>query len=659
MSGLEFQKQEFKSFLLPEILYEAFIPGPGQFSFNFCFGILDLLIRYSIQPTKKIFNCIKRIFDDYKEKMNLKVISSYPKTETEFFFAILEQITDNQHLYTQRLKWLQYYIASPNENHRKGLEEGMKNIICWFFEDDLDMVNMIKSNNENQKLNQILTKISMFFQIKVVMLENNNINEYGLENAPIIYMKHEYGRSSVLYTKDMIEMEYSTDFDVEKLENPPFMSKKITQMNYKIPIPEACMQTNLYNPVPQQVINPPMFYNQKNTQICYENLTPINTPNQNLNLPQSKNYAKTQNFLRSNSPSILRPPIPPNIFPKTNKIEEPSLDKTYEINTSDIKFATPKNDIKNLIHIPNSTKSTLNLLSPEIPEDIIDLIKTMGEIIFYNKVHNEDLIKKIAFCAENYKEIKEIKEFESICNFNDHTSEKLEVPKDRIQLKGNENSITKSPQDLSNEAFYNKHKRYENSPKDYEIVGNDTFGFNMNVYQNSKSMNCLYKVDDKKLVGNTHVVENNLPQNLPFTANTQIYDINIRPPQSSEFKTQNQCFIPAPIFPGFNTEIRQNLNLSSPKESDFKGPQMISYPKSLVALNPTNRYGQARNSPIKIMCQNDKTLLDEDNFLDVECSDQCKICKKCRLLNITQCIRCKRYYTENEKELLDIAKISD
>lgn len=647
MSGLEIQIQEFTSALIPEIQYEVTISGPGHFSYNFSFGILDLLIRYSVQPTKKIFNHIKKVFDDYRVKTNLQENYSYPQTETEFFFAIFRILTDNQYSYTDRLQWLQYYTKSNDENHRKGLEEGMKKVICWFFEDDMDMVDMVKADNEYQKLDRVITELSKRFQVKIVVLENSKRIEYGsaLENAPIMYMKHELGKSSVLFTKDMVEMENSKDFDVERLENHPFMSKTLAYGPFKSEIIEnpAPFAKNPFPP--RQITNPPTIYNEKLAQKPYESPAPIPipiktpSPNPNLNLNpqsfQSKSCAHFQNPSRSKSPSIQRPPIP----------------------------QCPPH-IKNSFQLPNSTHSTISLQQPEIPDRIIDLITAMAEIIYDNKIYSENLVKKITFCTDSHNELKDIKVLGELCKLNDADKDKMgmDMDMDKMRLKDNESGIVMGPQYPRNEGFYNRQQNYENSSKIFEITGDLS-------YKNSDSMNNLHKVDDKISTGfgypqnfgvsNANTATNVLPQTLPFMPNSHYLDLNSRPPQMLDFKPHNQGFIPTQTTPEFNTEIYQNPNLLSPKLSDSRGLQISNYTQSSIISNPASRYGQTKISPRKIMCQNDNGMFDEDCFLDIDCPDQCMICKKCRLLNSTQCIRCKRYYSENEKDLLDVLKISD
>ena len=60
----------------------------------------------------------------------------------------------------------------------------------------------------------------------------------------------------------------------------------------------------------------------------------------------------------------------------------------------------------------------------------------------------------------------------------------------------------------------------------------------------------------------------------------------------------------------------------------------------------------------KNVCNVCKDRKDPDEFTAIVCASQCQICYACRVQNSTECYICGRYYSNYEKELIEILKIS-
>lgn len=228
MSGVS-NKKPFANPSLHQIVYEISFSGPGHFSLAYCVSIIETLIRYSIQPSGKVFNNIKQAFISLQDRVTVYANHYNYQQEAEKFFAIIYQLTSNQHKITERLQWINYYANTTDENHKKGLEIGMKLLTAVLLENDVETINEIFSNKETEKVGLILMKLSDYFKVKFVILERGEKKEYFLlsEDAPIIYLKYNNGESSVLYTREMVEIESSPNFDPQRLEAPPFMSRII------------------------------------------------------------------------------------------------------------------------------------------------------------------------------------------------------------------------------------------------------------------------------------------------------------------------------------------------------------------------------------------------------------------------------------------------
>ncbi|OMJ69268.1 hypothetical protein SteCoe_33056 [Stentor coeruleus] len=234
MSRLGPFKNHFYSPLIQQITSEMLFSGTGHFSITCCVSILETLIRYSMQPSLKVYNHIKQAFESYMQYIQIYANNYNNQQEINYFFDIFNQLISNERTLVDKLKLLHGYVKNPCENYKRGLEKGMKFLIAGLFGNDIETINAILFNNEAQKLGQIFMKLSDYFRIKFIVLERDQIKEYMpiTEDIPIVFVKYIIRESSVLYTEDMNEIENSVYFNPKKLEEFPFMDKRYSNQGY-------------------------------------------------------------------------------------------------------------------------------------------------------------------------------------------------------------------------------------------------------------------------------------------------------------------------------------------------------------------------------------------------------------------------------------------
>lgn len=215
-------KRQLTTPLLQQIISELQFSGPDHFSLTCYVSILETLIRYSIQPSQKVFNHIKQTLDSLQQHPDIYAYNEKYQQGVMKFISIASQLSNNQQTIIQRFQSLHVYA-----NHGCGLDKGMKWLIAMLFNKDSDTVNKILIESDEKRIGQILIGLSGYFKVKFIVLEGKEKKEYlSIEGeAPVLYLRYEIKQSSVLYTREMMEMESSNCFDPMRLEELPFMSR--------------------------------------------------------------------------------------------------------------------------------------------------------------------------------------------------------------------------------------------------------------------------------------------------------------------------------------------------------------------------------------------------------------------------------------------------
>lgn len=233
MSRQESTKARFNTPLISQVIYEESFSGPGHFSLSCCVSILETLIKFSIQRDLRVYFSIKKAFESLKQIINFYANYYQLQQEVVDFFGIIDHLSNNNIIIPQRFQALHYMAKSNDENHKNALEKGMKLLTAVLFDKERDILNVIMQDNEVKVVGRIFAMLSDHFKIKFIVVERDRKNEYPsvVENFPLIFMKCDYGKSSVLYTKDMIEIENLPNFSPERLEEFPFMSKALNNQS--------------------------------------------------------------------------------------------------------------------------------------------------------------------------------------------------------------------------------------------------------------------------------------------------------------------------------------------------------------------------------------------------------------------------------------------
>ncbi|OMJ69412.1 hypothetical protein SteCoe_32881 [Stentor coeruleus] len=202
-------KKSFNTPLLPGIICQETFSGPGNFSLTLNISFFQLLIRYSAQKSQKIVTHFQELFNSKKPEVFQLAQDFKIESQISNFYQIYHQITDFKYSIPKRLKWLNTYIESPKENYAESLEKGMKLLLAVVLKEKDDMIKSIYNDTE----------------IYILGLENGKKKIYSrfVEKLPVIYLKFEDRETSLLYYKDMLEVDSIEGFDSIILEDAPFM----------------------------------------------------------------------------------------------------------------------------------------------------------------------------------------------------------------------------------------------------------------------------------------------------------------------------------------------------------------------------------------------------------------------------------------------------
>ncbi|OMJ83085.1 hypothetical protein SteCoe_16066 [Stentor coeruleus] len=248
-------KTLFSSPILPEITHQQVFSSPGHFNLTCFVGITQVLVRYSMQVSKKVFTQINQVFEETKEIVEFYASHYNLKDKVHIFYQIIPQLVNVQYAIGQRLGWIDYYTGMTQENYRVALEDGMKLLISAIFQGNNDMIASIMHNDESQKIAQILTEVSKRFKVKFVALINGEKKEYlGVEeDVPIVYIRYDGKESAILYTNEMMNI---GNLDPGSLEELPFMYKRLGNATHSSGQAPDLRQGLAMNPGPNFPQNP-------------------------------------------------------------------------------------------------------------------------------------------------------------------------------------------------------------------------------------------------------------------------------------------------------------------------------------------------------------------------------------------------------------------
>ncbi|OMJ65569.1 hypothetical protein SteCoe_37982 [Stentor coeruleus] len=619
MSMQSLIKYPFKSNLLPEISSETIFKGKGHFILACSVSILETLVRFSIQPSQIFFSHIKRTFESLQE--NVYIYANHYKyyQQTKKFFSIISELTNNKISIIEKLQSLHFYASDDDENARQGLEKGMKMLTSVLFADDVETINAILLDNETDRIDKILTRLSGHFKVKFKVIDKGAKREFAYfeDDIPIIYLRYELGESAILYAKEMIELENLPNFRYERLEKLPFMiGPKGSQGNFnkqEFPLKQSIEQ---------------------------------NSP-----LPRESNYGSRQIQNKSSGYSSV---IPNQNLTKICHFQECSQFPLYTCSCSGIQIGVCQEHLKSHVNLKGNHQMTNKYKSlPETKKN--ELKSTLKSKIDMLKENKNKAIRKNKEVIKDLN--KNLKKYLIMINMSKKGFIKALKYLEEKHLVSNDNDKT----DADTEIFILKNLDLKESLvdldfKDYEL--------NIEAANDFKKENYIDMVD--KIVKT--IFENgfsdpkleNKPESLYKPAipkdsypNEKNYDTSpivqnrgsdiLQFPLSNNFPKMNfsKSYIQGSDMPGFQ--------YSQPFKSN--SGQMQQIPSS-VKTNYRSMTDSAIQGNNYRLCQYENKYVEKDNFSEIVCPKNCSVCTKCRILDFNQCIICKRYYSEYQIQIL-------
>lgn len=650
-------KHPFKTNLFPEISNETTFKGPGNFILACSVSLLETLVRYSIQPSRKVFFHIKQAFESLQQNVYIYANHYNYYQQIGKFFSIINELTKNNTTIIEMMKSLHFY--ADNENDKQGLEKGMKMLTSQLFSDNVVIINAILLNNEDDHIEKILARLSAYFKVRFKVLYKGEKKEFAYmeEGIPIIYLRCGFGESAILYAREMVEIESLPNFRYERLERMPFMQDSMaSQENLNMKGPPLKLFNAQNVPLVGYMQGAPVNMNQN--YIKNPGLSSA-IPMQNSNFIKICYFPKCSTFpLYTCSCSRIETGIcPEHLMAHFNLNGNHQITNNYK-NISEDKKIELKSTLQSKIHTLKENKSKAIRKNQEIIKNLnenlrkylimINMLKKKyaKTLRYLGRKNNDSFGNK----TDTDTEIFILKSFDNRGSSEDLDCKEYSLGKD-IKSALQRQSCLEMIDCMSKVIFENK---YSDSKLENKIIRAVECDDELKQLQFLAKFSCVIKPEP--------LCEFTIPKN--FYPNESMRDaspiIQVRNPDI--LQPQLDYEFPRPSLSQMYSQGSNMSDFSYQKLQSMNSSQMFSSVPQIPLPSNLNNKIISLKSEDKVrdflLCENENNYVDKDNFFEIFCPRGCSVCTKCRLKSINQCIMCKREYSEYEVQILAVLKIS-
>lgn len=609
-----------------EICEESSISQPHKSLFLASFSTLfEIILRFENESSLGISDFIsQRIMIQIE---NLKKV--FPNLQENFGFIInlLKVIRDSSTFdLITRKKYLIGYLTQ--EGVTQNLSFMMQKILILNFNHDI-LIQRLEYFDFDKNLAELcLEKVSEIFSLAIVLIFEDGTTKQLIklrQKCPLAYFfVSNQGEVVILYTKSMIDENH---FEENKLVRSPSDVKT----------------------------------NEENAESHYEKKILIRFQSENFKSLQAfKNVVESssckgfrtdkismveENFLMNSKGKSIQSSgklPPPVLFPNKKQKEELNVnEKAGEIVSRSNSYEQSSIETKSG---PNNENPPLR---PELPPEIVKFINHVSELISKNNIYDKKLQDLTRGLVDNFPELGKNTE-RLICSI-------------REPLKAEE---------LLPEGFLN----IPRSP-------GGKLGPSLNPFPNPP-------ISSNPLINSSKIPISKLitPSNSQNFSKTKICSFNSNPEPENIFSIHcldcsnticNKCRVldtkscvkckrqynKSEIILLENLFLSMNLNVEKPvivEEVKLKYEEKKIEEEVKIKSSPEV---QLTRSTRKIQsfrkCNEHLIIVDEELFnKDFKCFETCGVCNECRIKNLKECIRCKHVYNDDEKNLIQMIKIS-
>ena len=592
-----------------EICEESSISQPHHSLFLATFATLfEIILRFENE-----FNL------GIRTSLRQKIIIQIEKLEKgfqEYFMKFLSIITDfSTYDLATRKNYLNGYLA--REDITRTFSFMMQKILILNLPSYEEKISSFLIDRNLAEL--CLKKVSEIFSLATTLIFEDGTPKQ-LKNpgqkCPLAYFfLTNQAEVIILYTKSMVD---ENNFELNKLVSGPGFGDLVKSL-------ESQYEGNNLN---------------RNQSENFQSLQAFKNVTENFSKPKSV-YGETPLMNKSGKFGQNNVKLPPPVLlPKRKQEEEVKDSKKTRGNLSlSSSFETSSIEIKGVRKIEKT------LLRPELPADIVQYISYVGELISKNKLYDKKLQELTVDLVGKFPEVGKNTE-RLICSVNEPLKAENLLPVGFL-------TIPNRPSFQSGPAL----KLFPNPPTNPNPLLSTSKIFLPKPISPSVSQN--FSIPKTKICSFSSKPE---PEDL-FSGINCLKCLNTicNKCRLADTKSCVNCkrqYNESEIRLLKNISLSMNFQMEKPVifEEEEKQEQEVkkSEPISDLQLRRSTRKFQSFRK-----CNEHMAIIDEELFnKEFKCAETCGVCNECRIKSMQECIKCKRVYNDDEKDLIQMISIS-
>ena len=242
-------------------------------------GIFETLLRFSNKPL--ILKLMKGYLDSIQQRATDFATRFQKQKEVAAFFQLYKFLVDPGYTAQQRFQSLNQCLETPQQ-YSAALDYGTRAVLCMILDGKVPRQQDIMNGQDKGDLPMLLLAFAETFQVKLIVIQQNEQKSEFVKQIsgvyPVIYLYTAEGSYYGLYTREMIEIESNPSFNEGILDkepliftinqlNKPDFSENPRNLDQILNVLEPPPVLSMAGPAPRQNFLPPPPKEQVNPNI--------------------------------------------------------------------------------------------------------------------------------------------------------------------------------------------------------------------------------------------------------------------------------------------------------------------------------------------------------------------------------------------------------